>query len=229
MMAERFARGFSPGGELSERCASRAALAPERGEVKCGEARAERGVLRGVSPRIEPQRRVELVRAPVEICMTRSRPSGDMGVTAGTDLAMSSSMLAYCRAAGTRAHACWVLGSALRRTVLPRTHGRRRRGQGVFLAGRGRGQASHLHVVERERVAEAERRGLRDGVGRWPMCHREDSEGWPERSACGVSLGACWLAGARRRAGSRVCLGPTLRETRICACDCSRSVIRRRR
>ena len=29
MMAERFARGFSPGGELSERCASRAALAPE--------------------------------------------------------------------------------------------------------------------------------------------------------------------------------------------------------
>ena len=105
MMAERFARGFSPGGELSERCASRAALAPERGEVKRGEARAERGVLRGVSPRIEPQRRVELVRAPVEICMTRSRPSGDMGVTAGTDLAMSSSMLAYCRAAGTRAHA----------------------------------------------------------------------------------------------------------------------------
>ena len=86
MMAERFARGFSPGGELSERCASRAALAPERGEVKCDEARAERGVLRGVSPRIEPQRRVELVRAPVEICMTRSRPSGDMGVTAGTDL-----------------------------------------------------------------------------------------------------------------------------------------------
>ena len=105
MMAERFARGFSPGGEVSERRASRAALAPERGEVKCGEARAERGVLRGVSPRIEPQRRVELVRAPVEICMTRSRPSGDMGVTAGTDLAMSSSMLAYCRAAGTRAHA----------------------------------------------------------------------------------------------------------------------------
>ena len=109
MMAERFARGFSPGGELSERCASRAALAPERGEVKCGEARAERGVLRDVSPRIElvraPQRRVELVRAPVEICMTRSRPSGDMGVTVGTDLAMSSSMLAYCRAAGTRAHA----------------------------------------------------------------------------------------------------------------------------
>lgn len=105
MMAERFARGFSPGGEVSERCASSAALAPERGEVKCGEARAERGVLRGVSPRIEPQRRVEVVRAPVEICMTRSRPSGDRGVTAGTDLAMSSSMLAYCRAAGTRAHA----------------------------------------------------------------------------------------------------------------------------
>ena len=117
MMAERFARGFSPGGDVSDSCASTTAggdswgrergvtMAPERGEVKCGEARPERGVLRGVSPLAEPQRRVELVRAPVEICMTRSRPSGDMGVAVGTDLAISSSMLAYCRAAGTRTHA----------------------------------------------------------------------------------------------------------------------------
>lgn len=105
MTAERFARGFSPGGDVSDCCALRTALAPERGEVKCDEARPERGVLRGVSPLAEPQRRVELVRAPVEICMTRSRPSGDMGVAVGTDLAISSSMLAYCRAAGIRTHA----------------------------------------------------------------------------------------------------------------------------
>ena len=105
MTAERFARGFSPGGDVSDCCALRTALAPERGEVKCDEARPERGVLRGVSPLAEPQRRVELVRAPVEICMTRSRPSGDMGVAVGTDLAISSSMLAYCRAATTRTHA----------------------------------------------------------------------------------------------------------------------------
>jgi hypothetical protein len=111
MMAVRFARGLLLGcgdGEVSDGCGCPGVVGPESAVTaarECGEAilewrgdgdaMLERGVLRGVLR--GPERCVDAVRDPVEICTASSRPRGDMGAyDESTDLAMSSSMFAYC-------------------------------------------------------------------------------------------------------------------------------------
>ena len=59
-------------------------------------------------------------------------------------------------------------------------------------------------------------RGLHDGVGRRPIRDRRTREGDQSAPPEVFSFGAGWLAGARRRAGSRALREPTLANTDLC-------------